>query len=288
MKSVYYTCPFVPEELIVACGGRPRRCVPALENGALSQTEGMCTFTEAWLGTLLNKAAAGEDFVAVFTTSCDQMRRAYDLFDPPFNRPAFLLHVPTTETAVCLSYYEQQLERLKRFLCSVTETEFDTHRIPPAQPATPVDCQPGIINIAITGGPVCESILGQLQDILSQSRAQIVFDLSENAMTARWNPADSQSPPETVADIAKAYFELPAIWKRPNHPFYRQLTEQAAAHRTDGIILFRHVFCDLWHSAAYEIKNNLPQPVLEIDLDGKPTLSESAVSRIQAFLEMLA
>lgn len=287
--TVYYTCPFVPKEWIVACGGRPVRPTCALDNDGISLTEGMCTFTEAWLQFLLHRAGAGENFAAVFTTSCDQMRRAYDLYGSQSNRPAFLLNVPSGQTAACLAYYRQELERLTRFLCSVTGAKLDTGLIEPAS-TTPAaaDRQEGRINIAITGGPVCKSIYDQLQGLLSQSQAQLALDLCENVIAAQWTRTDNASPDETLTHLAQAYFALPAIWKRPNHSFHHELAGQAAVCEIDGIILFRHVFCDLWHSAAYDIKKSLPQAVLEIDLDGQANLSESAVSRIQAFLEVLA
>lgn len=290
MKSVYYNCPFVPEELIAACGCRPRRLVPASENGVLSQTEGMCTFTEAWLESLLNKDANGEIFAAVFATSCDQMRRAYDIFLSQANQPAFLLNVPSMETLACLEYYQQELMRLHDFLCVFSGIPFDPTLLKQFRSTTMSYCQTDHrIKIAIAGGPVSEPIRNELRNILSESEAAIALDTCEDTQTANWQ-ANMKNPSSrnAVTNIAKAYFKLPAIWKRPNHAFHRDLSATLSECNIDGIILFRHIFCDLWHSAAYELKACQPKPVLEVDLDGKSALSESAVSRIQAFLEMLA
>ncbi|MCF7708751.1 MAG: 2-hydroxyacyl-CoA dehydratase family protein [Verrucomicrobia bacterium] len=76
MTTVYYASSFVPRELIAACGCEPQRLVPVSRGARLRCVEGRCPYTQAWLETMILKAERGEDCIPVFTTTCDQMRRA--------------------------------------------------------------------------------------------------------------------------------------------------------------------------------------------------------------------
>jgi len=292
MTTVYYTCSFVPLELITACGCVPQRLLPALGDSNTSQAEGMCAFTEAWLEILLNKAKQNEDFIAVFSTSCDQMRRAFDLYRQHSKQPSFLLNVPSTATEHSLNYYRQELERLKMFLCSVSGQSFDQRLFSKNTPQAEQihsSKKKYRLRIAVVGGPTPASARNALNELIEASNAGILLDATEDRLIDHFkisNQAKTQQ--DTLTALAETYFQLPAIWKRPNDPFYHRLAEKVRENDIDGILLLRHVFCDFWHSAAYELKKRLSLPVLEIDLDGKAALSTSAVSRIQAFVETLA
>lgn len=290
--TVYYSCSFVPPELIVACGCMPQRLAAACGNGRFSPKEGMCSYTKAWLAMLLEKSG-NEDFTAVFTTSCDQMRRAFDLYCRQSGRKVFLLNVPVMNTSRALDYYQQELKRLRTFLCTAGESDFDEDCLrklmlrlafkddPPGGRKGP--------QIALTGGPIPRSIRQAVQDILRASNGQIFFDASEDTLIHHFLKFDpGQTKQEPLKELAAGYFQLPAIWRRPNELFYKWFGGQIHERDIDGIILFRHVFCDLWHSQVYEFKRRFDMPVLEIDLDGGISLSVSAASRIQAFLEALA
>lgn len=291
MKTVYTTSSFVPMELIAACGCEPRRLGGAIENRRLSQTEGMCSFTEAWLQGLLQKGET-EKFAAIFATSCDQMRRAFDLYRYHSAQPAFLLNVPATMTQHGLDYYRQELERLQRFLCDFGGIPFDKDRLKmmmtaPVPQKTIADGKS--LNIAITGESVSASIHDALNVILKLSNAGIALDVTEEKLAdafVKRNHTPLQRDP--LAELASRLFQLPAVWRRPNHTFYQALAEKVEQQSLDGLIVFRYVFCDLWHSAIYELKKRLPIPILQLDLDDTNALSASVVSRVQAFAEMLA
>ena len=292
MMTVYYTCSFVPLELIAACGCMPQRLTPAFESSRLSQTEGMCSFTQSWLEVLLNKAGK-ENFAAVFCTSCDQMRRAYDLYGQHSNQHAFLLNVPSTNTQHSLDYYRQELERLQQFLCSFSGKPFDKSQLKTMmsesgeKKLSSNNKRP--LKIAITGKAAPASIQNALNEILDASNAGILLDVNNDKLAhhfLEFSRIPMQKDPLT--ELANSYFRLPAIWKRPNDIFYQRLTDEIRKNDIDGIILLRYIFCDLWHSTGYELKKRLAIPILEIDLDGNAELSASAVSRVQAFSEMLA
>ena len=287
-KTVYYTCSFVPPELIAACGGIPQRLVPALQDGNTAHTEGMCAFTEAWLETLLGNVKRNEDFVAVFTTSCDQMRRAFDLYCHRSGRDAFLLNVPSTTTVNSLNYYQQELERLQTFLCTVYGERFDESRLEKLMLSSDLNNREpksnGSPKIALVGGPVPASTRNILNTILKTSNSGIFFDAAEDTLIHQFQEIKTTS----LKELAAHYFQLPAIWKRPNDLFYDWFTQKIREKEIDGILLAQPVFCDLWHSQFYEFKNRFDIPALDIELDGRDSLPAAVVSRIQAFSETLA
>ena len=117
MTTVAYTCPFVPAEWIKAHGLAASRIVPRRlgHGGLIEATEGLCPFARA----LMNDLARRPDGVAaVFTTACDQMRRAAEVFaDRCPNRPSFVMNVPATwQTPAVMAMYVDELRRLGGFL----------------------------------------------------------------------------------------------------------------------------------------------------------------------------
>lgn len=291
MTTVYYTTSFVPPELITACGCRPQRLTGTFQNNRFFRMEGMCAFTQAWLQTLLNKAK-NETFITVFATSCDQMRRACDLYAHHCSLPVFLLNVPSTDTPNALAYYRRQLQRLQQFLCSQSGKPFNRGRL---QRETSASGSRTLLKsdkpckIALIGEAVPACIQMTLTEVLKTSNAGIAVDATGNKFMNHFSGFRSATVPnEPLAALAEDYFQLPAVWKRPNERYCRWLMDTVHTNAINGVILFRYVFCDLWHSAACELKKRLPVPLLEIDLDGSAELSVSAVSRIQAFTEMLA
>jgi benzoyl-CoA reductase/2-hydroxyglutaryl-CoA dehydratase subunit BcrC/BadD/HgdB len=289
MKTVYTTSSFVPMELIAACGCVPRRLGGDVEARRLSQTEGTCPFTEAWLGGLLEKAKT-DHFAAVFATTCDQMRRAYDLYGSKSKQPAFLLNVPATLTPQGLDYFRQELERLQRFLCDFGGMPFDKDQLKTLMTA-PLPDQSSAnkfpLNIALVGESVLAAIYDGLNAVLKLSHAGISLNLTEEPLSGPLGPSKDTAVRDPLGDLARRLFYRPAVWRRPNHAFYRALTQRLGRDDIHGLIVLRYVFCDHWHSAVYELKKRLAVPVLQIDLDGSDALPASVVSRVQAFTEML-
>lgn len=286
MKTVYYTSSFVPAELIAACGCVPRRLTGTAATSRLSRTEGMCAFTEAQLQDLLDKNET-EPGAAVFVTSCDQMRRAYDLYGSHSKQPAFLLNVPATLTPHGLDYFRQELERLQRFLCDFSEMPFEASRLKGMSAPLPHTDQ-NQLRIALVGESVPADIYDGLNAVLKRSNAGIALDLTEEPLSDPLGPFENTAIQDPLEELANRLFHRPAVWRRPNHAFYRALTQRLGRDDIHGLIVLRYVFCDHWHSAVYELKKQLTISVLPIDLDGSDALSASVVSRVQAFTEMLA
>ncbi len=121
MKTVAYSCPYVPAEWIAAHNLRPYLVVPtaaqaisvAADNSAASLA-GACPFA---------RAAATEALVSsqidayVCTSICDQRRRETELAGRRSEKPVFMMHVPATwQRESSAKLYESELERLGRFL----------------------------------------------------------------------------------------------------------------------------------------------------------------------------
>ncbi len=117
MTTVAYTCPFVPAEWIRAHGLKASRIVPpGRGHGALMEaTAGLCPFARALLNDLAGRPAGSP---AVFTTVCDQMRRAAEVFAARCpDRPCFVMNVPATwRTPAAMGMYVDELRRLGGFL----------------------------------------------------------------------------------------------------------------------------------------------------------------------------
>jgi len=116
MRTVSYTCPFVPAEWIAAHGLHPARIVP--EPAGLATLpgagEGVCPFTAAFF----NEArSAPPDRAVIVTTVCDQMRRMSEWIEGERNVPVFLFNVPATwESVTAQRIYRSEVERLGRAL----------------------------------------------------------------------------------------------------------------------------------------------------------------------------
>lgn len=284
MNNVYYTCPFVPRELIAACGLSPCRMIPAAQNDCRS--EGMCSFASAFLQQLQRQQTGGQSPVMVFTTACDQMRRAYDVFCRQSDGESFLLNVPSTTTEQAFALYVQELRRLQDFLCARSGTKPNWNQsspLPPDKNDRALSSK-ATIRILAAGGPVPESLWQSVQRLLAAKDACIAANATENALRTSRAIANRDDAFET---LAKSYFQIPAIWRRPNTAYFEHIAELASANQTHAIICFRHNFCDLWHAQVQEL-SKLGLPLLELELDGKSDLPASATSRLEAFLEALA
>ena len=110
MPRIVYSCPFVPAEWVTAHGFTPSRVLPS----AVAESRvGACPFAQAFV----HAAARSSADVVIFTTTCDQMRRASETFPQVSRTPTFVLHVPTSCAAAgARALYGDELQRLGRFL----------------------------------------------------------------------------------------------------------------------------------------------------------------------------
>lgn len=111
MKTIVYTCPFVPAEWIAAHGLRPSRILPGATT-APGAAAGTCPYAHAFLDEV--SAPPSADAVVV-TTVCDQMRRGAERIARYAS--VFLMNVPATwQTAAPQRLYADEVRRLGLFL----------------------------------------------------------------------------------------------------------------------------------------------------------------------------
>ena len=91
---------------------------------------------------------------------------------------------------------------------------------------------------------------------------------------------------DTLSELCDAYLAIPDVGWRPNHGLFVWLRDHIAARGVRGVVLLRNVWCDLWHAEVARLREWLPVPLLDIDLDGEPAVGRNR-TRVQAFMEAL-
>ncbi len=285
MMPVWYHCPFVPAELIAACGLEPRRFNADSADFCAAQTEGICFAVEVFLTGLKKQPTP---YAVIFTTLCDQMRRAFDLYQVNGGKNAFLLNVPVTIGPNAVTLFAEELRQMALFLCRLSghAARFDTMKTEASLLQNSKPQKDSRAKIALIGGPVYACQLAALEQSLG-NRGAIVLNASENAVEQfrrPLNPVALKTDP--YAELAAAYLQTsPSIRTRPGHLFYEWLETQLQATVVDGIILLRHPFCDHWRGVEYQLRRRSLPPVLPIEWNGSS--QAAALSRLEAFLEML-
>jgi len=327
MKTIIYTCPYVPAEWIAAHGLRPSRIVPAATatTGPLGRVEGVCPYVRRFVNeAITTRSACG----VVVTTVCDQMRRAFDIVRQG-NIPAFLMNVPNTwQHAGARQLYLEELNRLGRFLIrlggkslsngdlSKIMLEYDTARrfilttkghLTSRQYSEAIaefnqegkcdiagsltDKKPRTdgIPLAIIGGPLLREDF-EIFDVVETYGGRIVLDATESGergMCARFDRRRLREAP--VIELVDAYFgSIPDASRTPNSRLYDWLERELVCREVRGIIFQRYLWCDIWHGELHRLKQWADLPLLDIDVSGdEQALSARTIKKIQAFLEML-
>ena len=144
------------------------------------------------------------------------------------------------------------------------------------------------VPIAIVGGPLLKED-DALFELVERAGGQVVLnglDGEQRTMPRPFDPQRIDSDP--LGELADAYFgSIPDSFRRPDVLLHDWLRKEVARCGVRGVILLRYVWCDIWHGQAARIEEELPVPVLDLDLDDEAPASRYA-TRIGAFMEMLA
>ena len=324
MKKIVYSCPFVPAEWIAAHGLRPSRIRPhaAAWPPAVHLTTGICPYARAFV----NQACADADAAAViFTTLCDQMRRASELIGLHCDRPVFLMNVPATwQSPQAHKLYADELKRLGRFLVRLGG------RAPTSEKLAEVmlecdrarsvlrDARPGLsagqysqaiadlqasgqwrrgaaeaagpvrgVAVALVGGPLLQDDLG-IFELLEGLGGRVVLDATESGELCLPAPLDRRTVrADPLSSLAEAYFgSLPHPFRRPNSELYKWLKRELAARDVRGVVFRYYLWCDKWRIEAQRFKDWTGLPVLDINVNEEESPSRIA-GRIEGFLEVL-
>jgi len=145
------------------------------------------------------------------------------------------------------------------------------------------------VPLALVGGPLLAGDFAFLQ-LLARAGVRVVLDASE------WGERTLPAPMRTggvasdaVGELVRAYFDtIPDVFRRPNDRLYDWLGVQLATRGVRGVVVWRRLFCDLWHAEVDTMRRWSPVPVLDIDAaEGDEIATPRMLSRVEAFLELL-
>ena len=308
MKTVIYTCPYVPAEWIAAHGLHASRLILDRADSAsmFIRTEGVCPFVRSFISEVMNNCEAEG---VIVTTVCDQMRRAFDIIVRKCELPAFLMNVPNTwQNLESHKLYINELKRLGRFLVHIggkppsndslknVMVEYDAARnsvlmtresLSGKQYAEAIatfgrngpdrrtdhvkgiEIQTNSVPLAIVGGPLMRQDFG-LFDKIEQSGGRVVLDATETGERGMCRPCDRRLMYEDpLMELADAYFGgIQDASRRPNSEFYKWFQRELASRGVQGIIFHRYLWCDMWHAELRRLKDWTDLPVLDIDTAG--------------------
>ncbi len=284
--------------------------------------EGVCPYAAGFANEVSSDAGG---VAVVFTTACDQMRRASELVDRARPGQMFLMNVPSTwQTAAAQKLYMSELERLGRFLvqlggsappderlaeimreynASRSQLRSARGRLSPRQYAEAIahfhrdgtfenraseSAAPSSgIPLALVGGPLLLDHL-DVFDLIERAGGYVALNATtsgERTMPAAFDRRALRDDPFSA--LAEAYFGgITDAFRRPNGELYRWLKQEIAEVGARGIIFWRYVWCDIWHAEAQRMKEWAHVPLLVIDGDDGD-VDGRTVSRIQAFMEVL-
>jgi benzoyl-CoA reductase/2-hydroxyglutaryl-CoA dehydratase subunit BcrC/BadD/HgdB len=295
MKTVLYSCSFVPGEWIAAYGLRPLRAVPP--SCGEGPHEGLCPYVRG----LAHLAAATHPDAVILTTVCDQMRRAEELLAAETDAPIFLLHVPAAwRSAVAKEYYREELKRLGRFLCDLGGAYSgpaelaNIMRRHEMRRAADVREQEGVSNhrakrLALVGGELLREDC-VIFDLVRRAGGQVVLDATDQGhrgLPARF--CSERLADDPLAAVVEAYFgAIPSAFRRPNDMLYDYLAGVLPARGVRGVVFRRYPWCDTWNAELPRLRDATRLPVLDLDsrCDGGDT--NRLAGRIEAFLEALS
>jgi benzoyl-CoA reductase/2-hydroxyglutaryl-CoA dehydratase subunit BcrC/BadD/HgdB len=319
--EVLLTSPWIPPEWVKAHGLEPRGIGALPDTATTSPTRplgaGVCAFADC----AARCAEAADGQTIVFSSHCDQLRRAFDAVadsDPPRH---FLFNLPATwQTETADAMFRAELERLGRFLESLGGTHpalaelvdwiarYDQARRALVQTATECPAQTyaesvaafhrdGQVHIpapspplratkpvALLGGPLPRS-QWILLDQVEKHGGRVVLNATENGERS----LELSSPAQTQwVDIARAFARrVVDVYQRPNTLLYDWLGPRLSDRGVRGIILWHFVGCDLWRAEARSLREAFGRPVLSLDADETPSGLARQAGRVQAFLETL-
>jgi len=294
-STIIYTCPFVPAEWIAAHGLVAERVTPQASDarGAIGPVPGVCPYARAFANAAVTRRdAAG----IVVTTVCDQMRRVAEVIAAHADRPVFVMNVPHTwQTQGPMGMYIGELRRLGRYLIGLGGSALDASRLAETilehearRNAAQVGASGKGLPLALVGGPLMADYTS-LHQLVEQAGGYVALDATETG--ERTQPASFDRElvgTDPLSALAKAYFgHIPDPFRRPNSGFHEWLKNAITERRVRGIVLRRYTWCDTWNAEARRIEETTGLPLLHLDAGDSAADSARALTRLQAFVEML-
>jgi hypothetical protein len=320
--EVFLTSPWIPAEWVRA-HGLPAHGIWSEEHftrGARTLSAGVCAFGEAAVGL----AEARPDSAVIFSTACDQMRRAFDTAGLNGSRHVFLFNLPATwQTGAAGELFRAELERLGRFLLSIgghAPTAEGLRRelsqanaarkgllasaaagssrgwaaavaqfhwdgtVSPAPPAAPDHPIP----LALVGGPFLAPHWAVLEE-LEAAGGGVVLNATETGERSLAPIFELENETGVPMDaLVHGYGDnLVDVFQRPNTRLYAWLKPRLASRRVRGLVLWHYTGCDLWRAEAQTLRETFGLPVLLLEAGEGPGVAPRKRTRLQAFMEAL-
>jgi benzoyl-CoA reductase/2-hydroxyglutaryl-CoA dehydratase subunit BcrC/BadD/HgdB len=291
---VFLTSPWIPPEWIRAHGLESGGIWSEAEfrRGALPLGAGICAFADS----VVHFAGTHPDSAVIFTTSCDQLRRGFDVAAFRGQSRAFLFNLPATQTSAAKQIYRAEVKRLGQFLVELggsspapeilrremLHADEDRRRSRESISVTPGTQVP----LAVIGGPLCKAD-ANLFDMIEAAGGRIVLDASENGERSLcpqfdWNAADP------VDALVNGYFDnITDVFQRPNTRLYSWLKPRLQSRQVRGIVLWHFTGCDLWRAEAQTLREASGLPILLLEAGEPAGISPRDLNRLQAFVETL-
>jgi len=317
-----YTSPWVPVEWIEAHGFEPCGAWFALNDQSTVLPEGACAFAQA----MAELATAQPEAVVIFTTACDQMRRAADTVVSNQYSRVFLFNLPATwQTPAARRLYHGEVQRLGNFLerlggCAPTDAGLVAamrkheerrkqvraviQRGAARQSAealahffgdgsVKMEQAPAVpatqsVPLALVGGPLLPS-QWPLFNATEAAGGCVVLNGTEPSERCLLPPLPSLGQGESpLLAVANHYFDhLVDVFQRPNSRLYEWLATRLTLRRVRGIVLWVHVGCDLWRAEAASLREAFGLPVLVLDSHEVRAGGLRDTNRLAAFIESL-
>ncbi len=87
----------------------------------------------------------------------------------------------------------------------------------------------------------------------------------ERTLPAPLDPERLQADP--FDELMRVYFDsIPDVFRRPNDRLYDWLRQRIAERGVRGLIVRRHVWCDLWHAELPRLRQEMSLPLLDLDI----------------------
>lgn len=276
MQTVLIHTPFAPPEWLWAHGFQPLRAKAPIASKCSCQ-EGLCSVAAR---------AMEHRGLAIFATTCDQLRRAHDE-----EEHGFLLDVPAAwQSVVAQKLWREELRRLGRWLIRhgghepenllTLALEQDRKRAVLREKSRVQLGDPRGVRLAVIGGPLPENI----PDLIVQAGGLLALDASETGERGWALPLDLRLVQEDPFEaVAAAHLAIPDPSRRPDTKLHQWLAQEISERSIQGLVLCADPWCDQWQLQEQRLRHHAP--VLTIDTGDNPA---RILTRLQAFCEMLA
>ena len=104
-------------------------------------------------------------------------------------------------------------------------------------------------------------------DLIERVGGRIVLDASETGERALPAPVDARRlAVDPLGELVEAYFgAIPAVFRRPASRLGQYLLPELSDRGVQGVVVARHVWCDLWRAEVSCLRESIELPIVYRD-----------------------